>query len=210
MHTSVCFKIVIECKFATYLRFKFKDFPRTFKHLICFQALSRALSLLFKIQAFSRISQAHYWTLPPLCRRRWQYAWRNHNTSTAAVGSLTINAGSGYLFAIRILSLDLLKSLATITCAAHVTETGDKVLSQWIRCVPRCRVSPQYNAMHKATHTHGTIYRTTPSRIRCANALHGRIKSNFWICSSCILSISSKRYCISSYRLHHQQNCFFH
>ena len=31
---------------------------RTFKHLICFQALSRALKFLFQIQAFSRISQA--------------------------------------------------------------------------------------------------------------------------------------------------------
>ena len=32
MHTSVCFKIVIKCKFATYLRFKFKDFSKTFKY----------------------------------------------------------------------------------------------------------------------------------------------------------------------------------
>jgi len=31
---------------------------RTFKHLICFQALSRAFKFLFQIQAFSRISQA--------------------------------------------------------------------------------------------------------------------------------------------------------
>jgi len=33
---------------------------RIFKHLICFQALSRALKFLFQIQAFSRISQACY------------------------------------------------------------------------------------------------------------------------------------------------------
>jgi len=44
-------------KFAT---FKFKDFSSTFKHLICFQALSKALKFLFQIQAFSRISQARY------------------------------------------------------------------------------------------------------------------------------------------------------
>ena len=36
----------------------------TFKHLICFQALSMALKFLFQIQAFSTISQARYepWT----------------------------------------------------------------------------------------------------------------------------------------------------
>jgi len=32
----------------------------TFKHLISFQALSRALKFLFQIKAFSRISQARY------------------------------------------------------------------------------------------------------------------------------------------------------
>ena len=32
----------------------------SFKHLICFQTLSRALKFLFQIQAFSRISQACY------------------------------------------------------------------------------------------------------------------------------------------------------
>jgi len=32
----------------------------TFKQLFCFQALSRALNFSFKIQAFSRISQACY------------------------------------------------------------------------------------------------------------------------------------------------------
>jgi len=36
-------------KFA---KFTFKDFSSTFKHLICFQALSRALKFLFQIQAF--------------------------------------------------------------------------------------------------------------------------------------------------------------
>ena len=36
----------------------FQGFSSTFKHLICFQALSRALKFLFQIQAFSRISQA--------------------------------------------------------------------------------------------------------------------------------------------------------
>jgi len=38
----------------------FQVFSSTFKHLICFKALSRALKFLFQIQAFSRISQAHY------------------------------------------------------------------------------------------------------------------------------------------------------
>jgi len=42
---------------AKFARFKFKDFSSTFKHLICFQALSRALKFLFQIQAFSKISQ---------------------------------------------------------------------------------------------------------------------------------------------------------
>ena len=36
----------------------FQGFSSTFRHLICFQALSRALKFLFQIQAFSRISQA--------------------------------------------------------------------------------------------------------------------------------------------------------
>jgi len=47
---------VLASKFSTiakFARFKFKDFSSTFKHLICFQALSRALKFLFKIQAFS-------------------------------------------------------------------------------------------------------------------------------------------------------------
>jgi len=50
-------KLSTNAKFA---RFKFKDFSRIFKHLICFQALSRALKFLFQIPAFSRISQARY------------------------------------------------------------------------------------------------------------------------------------------------------
>jgi len=37
-----------------------QGFSSTFKHLICFQALSRALEFLFQIQAFSKISQARY------------------------------------------------------------------------------------------------------------------------------------------------------
>jgi len=60
LHTSACFKIVNMCKISTFARFKFKDFSSTFKHLICFQALSRALKFLFQIQAFSSISQARY------------------------------------------------------------------------------------------------------------------------------------------------------
>jgi len=36
----------------------FQGFSSTFKHFICFQALSSALKFLFQIQAFSRISQA--------------------------------------------------------------------------------------------------------------------------------------------------------
>jgi len=38
----------------------FRGFSSTFKHLICFQALSRAFKFLFQIHAFSRISQARY------------------------------------------------------------------------------------------------------------------------------------------------------
>jgi len=38
----------------------FQGLSNTFKHLIFFQALSRALNFLLKIQAFSRISQARY------------------------------------------------------------------------------------------------------------------------------------------------------
>ena len=38
----------------------FEGFSSTFQHLICFQALSRALKFLLQIQAISRISQARY------------------------------------------------------------------------------------------------------------------------------------------------------
>ena len=38
----------------------FQGFSSTFKHLIFFETLSRVLKFLFQIQAFSRISQAHY------------------------------------------------------------------------------------------------------------------------------------------------------
>jgi len=38
----------------------FQGFSSTFKHLICFQALSRAWKYLFQIQAYWRISQARY------------------------------------------------------------------------------------------------------------------------------------------------------
>jgi len=64
MHTSAYFKIVDKCKISKFSRFKFEDFSRIFKF---FQAPylfsstpSRALKFLFQIQAFSRISQAHY------------------------------------------------------------------------------------------------------------------------------------------------------
>jgi len=60
MHTSACCKIINKCKILNFGRFKLKDSSRTFKHLICFQALSRALKFLFQIQAFSRIFQARY------------------------------------------------------------------------------------------------------------------------------------------------------
>ena len=68
MHTSACFKTVSKCKISKNLQHlnsrTFQGFWSTFKHLICFQALSRALKFLLKIQAFSMISQAHYepWT----------------------------------------------------------------------------------------------------------------------------------------------------
>jgi len=47
MHTSVCFKIVNRCKISKFARFKFNDFSSIFKHLICFQALSRALKFFY-------------------------------------------------------------------------------------------------------------------------------------------------------------------
>ena len=57
---------VLASKLSTIAKFQnlnsrpFQGFSSTFKHLICFQALSRALKFLFQIQAFSRISQACY------------------------------------------------------------------------------------------------------------------------------------------------------
>jgi len=65
MHTSKCllqncqqmqiFKNLQDLNSGT-----FQGFSSTFKDLICFQALSRALKFLFQSQAFSRISQARY------------------------------------------------------------------------------------------------------------------------------------------------------
>jgi len=46
MHTSACFNTDNNCKISKFARIKFKDFSSTFKHLICFQALSRALTVL--------------------------------------------------------------------------------------------------------------------------------------------------------------------
>ena len=75
MHTSACFKIVNKCKISKFARFKFKDYSSIFKHLICFQALLRALKFLFQIQAFSSISQAHYepcqWLIASCEMVRW-------------------------------------------------------------------------------------------------------------------------------------------
>jgi len=73
---------MIKAKFA---KFKFKDFSgfsSTFKHLICFQALSRALKFLFQIQVISRISQARcepwYMQYPQLdVNIRWHDFVRN-------------------------------------------------------------------------------------------------------------------------------------
>jgi len=70
-----CFQVLVTCiqvlasKLSTNAKFQylqdlnsrtFQGFSSTFKHLICFQALSRALKFSFQIQAFSRISQARY------------------------------------------------------------------------------------------------------------------------------------------------------
>jgi len=73
--TKYCFQVLVTCiqvlasKLLTNAKFQnlqdlnsrtFQGFSSTFKHLICFQALSRALKFLFQIQAFSGISQARY------------------------------------------------------------------------------------------------------------------------------------------------------
>ena len=64
MHTSVCFKTVIKCKIPTYWRFKFKDFQvLSFKHLICFQALSRALHFFFQNSNIFKDFSSTPWTL---------------------------------------------------------------------------------------------------------------------------------------------------
>ena len=70
-----CFQVLVTCiqvlasKLSTNAKFQklqdwnsrtFQGLSSTFKHLICFQALSTALKFLFQIQAFSRISQARY------------------------------------------------------------------------------------------------------------------------------------------------------
>ena len=70
-----CFQVLVTCiqvlasKLSTNAKFQnlqdlnsrtIQGFSSTFKHLICFRALSRALKFLFQIQAFSRISQACY------------------------------------------------------------------------------------------------------------------------------------------------------
>ena len=70
---------VLASKFSTnakFARFKFKDFSSTFKHLICFQALSRALKFLFKIQAFSIAFSALTLLVGqqeghPACKKNW-------------------------------------------------------------------------------------------------------------------------------------------
>ena len=52
MHTSACFKIVDKCKISKFARFKFKDFSRIFKHLICFKHFQGPWSFYSKFKHF--------------------------------------------------------------------------------------------------------------------------------------------------------------
>jgi len=63
----------------------FQGLSSTFKHLICFQTLSRALKFLFQIQAFSRIFQARYEPWEKIAIFDFEYGHRT---------SLTMNVGS--------------------------------------------------------------------------------------------------------------------
>ena len=60
----------------------FQGFSSTFKHLICFQELSRALKSLFQIQAFPRISQARYEPCIFTCAQK--LTWNQKLTHTHA------------------------------------------------------------------------------------------------------------------------------
>ena len=59
-----------------------QGFSSTFKHLICFQALSRALKSLFQIQAFPKISQARYEPCIFTCAQK--LTWNQKLTHTHA------------------------------------------------------------------------------------------------------------------------------
>jgi len=91
-HTTACFKIVNKCEISKNLQDlksrTFQGFSSAFKHLICFQALSRALKFLFQIQAFSKISQARYepcHSSPPArCCPRWVSLYSTENSGDPA------------------------------------------------------------------------------------------------------------------------------
>jgi len=52
IHTSACFKIVNKCKISKFARFKFKEFSRILKHLICFKHFQGPWSFYSKFKHF--------------------------------------------------------------------------------------------------------------------------------------------------------------
>ena len=107
-----------------YWRLKFKDFSRTFntfKHLICFQGLSRALNIFFKIQAFSRISQACY------------KPWITHINSHMAKSTLRLRLLSSWNGRIQFCCLS--HATASLSITADVTDCS--VMPLIIVCIRR-------------------------------------------------------------------------
>ena len=90
MHTSACFEVANKCKISKFARCKFNDFSRIFKYFICFHALSRALKFLFRIQAFSRISQACYEPCLLYVDSEHRCSWRLFQMTGAATWKLRL------------------------------------------------------------------------------------------------------------------------
>ena len=137
MHTSVCFKTVIKCKIATYWRFKFKDFSRTFKYFqapYLFSSTFKGLEFFFKIQAFSRISQARYepcyYHLHRVC---WPSSMSLYNLSMNAFScrrSSSRRDSASQFLAQTLTELPWQQSTITVTITAAETNRGDTYAQQ--------------------------------------------------------------------------------
>ena len=172
---SACFKIVNKCKFQNLQDLNsrtFQGFSSTFKHLICFQALSRALKFLFQIQAFSRFSQARYkpwsycsidnaqnsplWTTP-----KGNYTYISDGDIPGSAGAEVFPVGSVnsgiFFFPLYAIFDKLLQSSKT----HMITVTRRNTILFF--CIQNAQINARYSN-HIIVYTTGTVYNLVRNR----------------------------------------------